>query len=88
MYKSVGPDDIHLRVLKELADVVAKPLFIVFEKMRLSGKDPGDCKKRNIAPISREGRKEDLGNYGLPQQPIVGCLCLGRAWSRSSWKKR
>lgn len=66
MYKSVVPDDIHLGVLKELADVVAKPLFIVFEKLWLSGEDPGDCKKRNIAPISKEGRKEDLGNYGLP----------------------
>jgi len=43
---------------------------------------------RNIDLFSKEERKEDLGNYRLPQQPIVGCLCLGRAWSRSSWKKR
>ncbi|CAM5112568.1 unnamed protein product [Eretmochelys imbricata] len=62
-HKSMGLDTLHLRVLKELADVIAEPLAIIFENSWRSGEVPDDWKKANVVPIFKKGKKEDPGNY-------------------------
>ncbi|KFV99642.1 hypothetical protein N326_08183, partial [Eurypyga helias] len=63
VHNSMGAYGIHLWVLKELADGVAKPLSIILEKSWQSGEVPADWKRGSITPIFKKGRKEDPGNY-------------------------
>ncbi|RMC14926.1 hypothetical protein DUI87_07103 [Hirundo rustica rustica] len=63
IYKSMGPDGIHPRVMRELADELAKPLSIIYQESWLTGEVPGDWKLANVTPVYKKGRKEDPGNY-------------------------
>ncbi|KAK4806855.1 hypothetical protein QYF61_012576 [Mycteria americana] len=63
VHKSMGPDGIHPRVLKELADVTAGPLSIIYQRPGESGEVPADWKLANVIPIYKKGMREDPGNY-------------------------
>ena len=62
----------HPRVLRELADMFAKPLSMLFEKSWQSGEVSGDWKKGNIALVFKKSTKDNPGNYipvSLPSVP-------------------
>ncbi|GAB0209165.1 mitochondrial enolase superfamily member 1 [Grus japonensis] len=63
VHKSMVPDGIHPRVLKELADVMAGPLSIIYQRSWESGEVPTDWKLANVIPIYKKGVREDPGNY-------------------------
>jgi len=63
LHKSVRPGEMHPWVPRELADEVAKPLSIIFERSQWPGEVPTDWRRGNITPIFKKGKNEDPGNY-------------------------
>ncbi|GAB0207364.1 mitochondrial enolase superfamily member 1, partial [Grus japonensis] len=62
-HKSMGLDGIHLRVLRELVEVLTKPLSIIYQQSWLTGEVPDDWRLANVTPIYKKGQKEDPGTY-------------------------
>ncbi|KAJ7411667.1 hypothetical protein BTVI_48805 [Pitangus sulphuratus] len=82
-YKSMRLDGIHPRILKELADVIAECLLMIFEQSWEYGEVPDDWKLANIVPIFKKGKKDDPGNYrpvSLTSVPgkVMEKIILGR----------
>ncbi|KAF4795109.1 hypothetical protein TURU_095920 [Turdus rufiventris] len=63
IYKSMGPDGIHPRVMRELVDELVKLLSIVYRQSWATGEVPDDWKLANVTPILKNSTKEDPSNY-------------------------
>ncbi|PKU36009.1 rna-directed dna polymerase from mobile element jockey-like [Limosa lapponica baueri] len=61
--KSMGPHGIHPRVLRELVEVLAEPLSIIYQQSWQTGVVPADWRLANVMPIHKKGWKGDPGNY-------------------------
>ena len=84
VHTSMGPDGMHPRVLRELAEVTAEPLSIIFDRPRRLGEVPEDWRIANVTAVCRKGKKEDVGNSrpvsltSVPrkvmEQPVVDAI--------------
>ncbi|PKU30906.1 rna-directed dna polymerase from mobile element hypothetical protein [Limosa lapponica baueri] len=63
VHKSMGLDGIHPRVLRKLAKVLNKPLYIIYQQSWQTVEVPVDWRLANMTPIYKKGWKEDQGNY-------------------------
>ena len=54
-HKCMGLDEIHPRVLRELAEVIAEPLSIIYQRSLLTGEVPEDWRLSNVTPIYKKG---------------------------------
>ena len=76
VFKSSGPDMLHPRVLKEVREVIALPLKIIFEESLISGVLPLDWRSGNISPIFKKGSKTRVENYRPISLTCVVCKIL------------
>ena len=76
--KSVGPDDIHPRLLKECAEVDIKILKIIFQKSFDEGVLPDEWKYANVTPIYKSGSRCRAENY----RPVSGTSIICRVMER------
>ena len=60
-HKSLGPDGLHTRVLRELVRVIADPLSTIYQRSWLSGEVPEDWR----LPFARRAVRRTRGTTGL-----------------------
>ena len=74
--KSSGPDDLHPRVLKELASSIASPISIIFNTSVRSRTLPEDWKIGHITAIYKKGKRKLASNYRPVSLTSILCKVL------------
>ncbi|RMC06774.1 hypothetical protein DUI87_16220 [Hirundo rustica rustica] len=69
VHKSMGPDGIHPRVMRELANELVKLLSVIYHQSWLTGEVPGDWKLDNVTHIHKTDRKEDPATLAELSKP-------------------
>ena len=75
-FKSPGPDDLHPAIFKELAEIVAEPLAVLFTLSLRTGKLPEEWKTAVVAPMYKAGDKHQPQNYRPVSLTCVACKIM------------
>jgi hypothetical protein len=74
--KSPGPDKLHPRILKELAETLTKPVTMLFNRSLQSGNLPELWKRANVSPIFKKGCRQSASNYRPVSLTCILCKQL------------
>ena len=61
--KAAGPDTIPTTIIKDIGDIITKPLIIIVNSSLANGVFPTIWKIARIIPIFKSGAKNDVNNY-------------------------
>ena len=61
--KACGPDGLSARILRECADELSFPLYIICQSSLRSGTFPAMWKQANVIPVYKKGPKKSPDNY-------------------------
>jgi hypothetical protein len=73
-----GPDRMPLRILKDGATVLAKPLSVLFRKIYEKKEIPEQWKVSKVVPLHKKGKKENSENY----RPISNLCSITKVFER------
>jgi hypothetical protein len=78
IYKSIGPDGLHPRVLKETREQLADSLTHIFNLSMESGEVPEDWRVANVTAIFKKGDRQSPSNYRPISLTSVVCKTIER----------
>ena len=74
--KSLGPDDMHPRILHELADLLSAPITVLFNRSIQGEELPPDWKLQYVSPIYKKGQRSRAENYRPISLTCILCKML------------
>ena len=81
VHQSMAADGMHPRELRELAEVIAEPLSVIFEKSWRMGEVPEDRRRANVTAVFKKGKKGDPGN----DRPVSLTSVPGKVMEQLCW---
>ena len=74
--KALGPDELHPRVLKELATELGPVVFHLFQQSINTGELPSEWSLANICPLFKKGDRSLACNYRPVSLTCIPCKLL------------